>query len=414
MGQVVLVATLDTKGPEVAYLRDRLNALGVETVVLDSGILGEPVDIVPDVTHEALAERGGTTIEALRTAGSRGRAVDRMRDLVVDWVREHHAAGELVGGISIGGVGSVMGAAAIQALPVGVPKIVVAPTASGHHEFGPYVGRTDVMVVHSIVDILGLNPVATTVFDNVAAAMAGMLRDGHPLGPPPPDRRFVAATMLGNTTAAVGALARRLAEHGIETVVFHSNGVGGPAMEELAATGQFAGVVDYTTNEINDPMVGGIHDGGPDRLRTIGRLGLPQVLVPGCIDFSVWAAGSVPEALGGRPVYDHNPEYTLVRASHEEKARMGRIFAERVSESTGAVHIVMPLRGLSIPATPDGPFWDPDGDALFLAALRAHLRPDIQVETVDRHINDPELGRLVADRFLVLTQTTTPHPEETP
>lgn len=402
MGKVVIVATLDTKGPEVAYLRDRLNSLGVETLVVDSGILGEPVGIVPDVSHQELAGRGGITLAQLQSSGTRGRAVDTMRDLVTDLVRERYAAGELVGGISIGGVGSVMGAAAIQELPVGIPKIVVAPTASGHHEFGPYVGTKDVMVVHSVVDILGLNPVATTIFDNVAAAMFGMLQHGHPLSPPEPGKRYVATTMLGNTTKAVGALKDRLAEEGIETVVFHSNGVGGPAMEELAAEGQFVGVIDYTTNEINDPLVGGIHNGGPDRLRRIGLLGLPQVLVPGCVDFSVWAAGSVPASMKDRPIYDHNPEYTLVRATHEEKAIMGRIFAERVNESTAAVRIVMPLRGLSIPATPDGPFWDPEGDALFLTALKENLRDDITVHEVDLHINDPELGRLVAELFLTM------------
>tara|TARA_R100001132_G_scaffold1150_4_gene1335 strand:- start:1626 stop:2849 length:1224 start_codon:yes stop_codon:yes gene_type:complete len=405
MGKVVIVATLDTKGPEVAHLRDRLLALGVESLVVDSGILGEPVGIVPDVSHAELAGRGGITLAQLQASGTRGRAVEIMRGLVQDLVRERFDAGELVGGISIGGVGSVMGAAAIQELPVGVPKIVVAPTASGHHEFGPYVGLKDVMVVHSVVDILGLNPVMTTVLDNVAAAMAGMLSHGHALTPPEEGRRYVAATMLGNTTRAVGALKDALAEQGIETVVFHSNGVGGPAMEELAAEGQFMGVIDYTTNEINDPLVGGIHNGGPDRLRVVGRLGIPQVLVPGCIDFSVWAASSIPENMADRPVYDHNPEYTLVRATHEEKKLMGRIFAERVNESTAPVHIVMPLRGLSIPATPEGPFWDPEGDQLFLAELRANLRGGITVETTDHHINDPDLGRLVAERFLTLITT---------
>ncbi len=405
MGKVVIVATLDTKGPEVAHLRDRLLALGVESLVVDSGILGEPVGIVPDVSHAELAGRGGITLAQLQASGTRGRAVEIMRGLVQDLVRERFDAGELVGGISIGGVGSVMGAAAIQELPVGVPKIVVAPTASGHHEFGPYVGLKDVMVVHSVVDILGLNPVMTTVLDNVAAAMAGMLAHGHALAPPEEGRRYVAATMLGNTTQAVGALKDELAEHGIETVVFHSNGVGGPAMEELAAEGQFMGVIDYTTNEINDPLVGGIHNGGPDRLRVVGRLGIPQVLVPGCIDFSVWAASSIPENMADRPVYDHNPEYTLVRATHEEKKLRGRSFAERVNESTAPVHIVMPLRGLSIPATPEGPFWDPEGDQLFLAELRANLRGGITVETTDHHINDPDLGRLVAERFLTLITT---------
>lgn len=406
MGKVVIVATLDTKGTEVAYLRDRLNALGVDTVVLDSGILGEPTGIVPDVSNAELAESGGTTIAELRASSTRGSAVAQMRDCAIAWVREHHAAGELTGGISVGGVGSVMGAAAIQVLPVGIPKIVVAPTASGHHEFAPYVGTKDVLVMHSVVDILGLNPVLTTVFDNVAAAMAGMLQHGHPLTPPASGPRYVATTMLGNTTAAVGAVRDRLSEHDCETVVFHSNGVGGPAMEELAVDGQFVGVIDYTTNEINDPLVGGIHDGGPDRLRKVGLAGLPQVLVPACIDFSVWAPASIPQEMRSRPRYEHNPEYTLVLATHEEKAEMGRIFAERVSETTGPALIIMPMRGLSIPATPDGPFWDPEGDALFLAALRAHLRDDIEIRTIDLHSNDPALGRIVADAFLELLATS--------
>src|SRR5690606_31089768 len=207
---------------------------------------------------------------------------------------------------------------------IGVPKIVVAPTASGHHEFGPYVGLKDVFVVHSVVDILGLNHVLTTVLDNVAASMLGMLDMGSRLPQPSPGSRMIAATMLGNTTVAVGAAKDVLDAANYETVVFHSNGVGGPAMEELIESGQFAAVLDFTTNEIYDPMVGGIHDGGPKRLTVAGRVGIPQLLVPGCVDFSVWAPSSIPPHMADRPKYEHNPEYTLIRASHDEKAEIGR------------------------------------------------------------------------------------------
>lgn len=406
MPKIVIVATLDTKGPEVAYLRDRLIELGLETLVVDVGIIGEPVGIAPDVSHAALAERGGMTLEALQGVGSRGQAVELMREFVSGFVREQYEAGEISGGISLGGVGSVMGAAAIQELPIGVPKIVVAPTASGHHEFGPYVGLKDVFVVHSVVDILGLNPVLTTVLDNVAAAMLGMLDRGSRLSQRAPGQRSIAATMLGNTTAAVGAARDRLQQSDYETVVFHSNGVGGPAMEELIAQGQFAGVLDYTTNEIYDPMVGGIHDGGPDRLAVASRFGVPQVLVPGCIDFSVWAPSSIPDHLRDRPKYEHNPEYTLIQATHEEKAALGKLFAERIGAPQGPVHIIMPTQGLSLPATPGGVFWDPDGDELFLSALKKHLHPEISVETVDLHINDPRLGELAAERLLTLLEAT--------
>ncbi len=403
MGSVLIVATLDTKGPEVAYLRDRVQDLGHATLVIDSGILGEPVGIVPDISHAEVAERGGMSLIQVQQAGSRGRAVAMMRDLVTRLVTDLFAEGRIDGGISVGGVGSVIGAAAIQALPVGVPKIVVAPTASGRHEFGPYVGTKDVTVVHSVVDILGLNPVSMTVFDNVAAAMAGMLAHGHRLPPPGPGRKYVGATMLGNTTTAVGAVKKRLAEQGYETVVFHSSGVGGPSMEDLAEAGQFVGVVDYTTNEITDQLTNGIHDGGPERLRRIGRLGLPQVVLPGCIDFSVFTPATIPERLRDRNIYDHNPEYSLVQMTHAEKARLGQIFAERLNEATGPVHIIMPMGGLSIPSVPDGPFWDPEGDANFLSAVRERLRPDIPIETTDHHINDPELGELAADRFISIS-----------
>jgi uncharacterized protein (UPF0261 family) len=206
--------------------------------------------------------------------------------------------------------------------------------------------------------------------------------------------------MLGNTTKAVMAAKEYLAEHGYEAVIFHSNGVGGPAMEELAELGQFVGVIDFTTNEIYDPLVGGIHDGGPERLKRIGQLGLPQVVVPGCIDFSVWNAGTVPAALKERPVYDHNPEYTLVRANHEEMIQLGHIFSERLNLAEGPVIVAVPTQGLSIPNVPGGPFWDPPADADFLATVKEEIRQDIPVLTYERHVNDPDFGREVAGLFV--------------
>jgi uncharacterized protein (UPF0261 family) len=258
------------------------------------------------------------------------------------------------------------------------------------------------MVVHSVVDILGLNPISVAVFDNVAAALAGMAAHVRPLHVTPGVRR-VAITMLGNTTRAVMAIRDRLAAHALESVIFHSNGVGGPAMEELAADGLFTGVIDFTTDELTDELVGGFHAAGPDRLRTIGRLGLPQVVVPGCIDFSVHGRpAAVPSSLAGRPVYTHNPEFTLVRTSRDEMLQLAAVFADRLGPARGPVAVMIPGRGLSIPNVPNGPFWDPPGDAAFAAELRRRLRPDIPVCTVDAHINDPAFAEAVADRFVGL------------
>ena len=400
---VVLIGTLDTKGPEIAYLRDRIQELGLSTTVIDSGILGNPLGIVPDIPHEESATFAGANLETMRTAGSRGEAVALMRDSLKNLVLELYQKGQLAAAVSMGGAeGAVMGAAAMMVLPVGVPKVLVSPIASGHHYFAPLVGTRDMMIVHSVVDILGLNSIACSIFDNVSAALYGMVMHGR--GLPPPHGRNIAITMLGNTTIAVMALKNRLESAGYEAIIFHSNGTGGPAMEELAAQNQFAGVIDFTTNEVYDPLVGGIHDGGPERLEVIGRLGLPQVVVPGCIDFSVWNAGTVPEGLSDRPLYDHNPEFVLVRASGDEMAELGKIFARKLNTARGMTKVVIPLQGLSIPNVPGGVFWDPDADGRFIGELKQHLRPDIPVELYDCHVNDPAFGESVADLFIQLME----------
>lgn len=401
---VVLIGTMDTKGVEFAYMRDRLRDLNLDTTVVDTGILGEPLGIEPDIDRAEVAKYGRTTIHALRNAGSRGRAVEGMREAVKVLTCSLYREGRLDGVFGMGGAeGAVMSAAAMMQLPIGVPKVLLSPIASGKHYFDPLVGTSDIMVVHSVVDILGLNPIACTIFDNVAAALKGLVEYGR-TGLPEPDanNRQVAVTMLGNTTLAVMALKRRLEEHDYEAVIFHSNGVGGPAMEALSEAGQFVGVIDFTTNEVNDPLVGGIHDGGPNRLRRVGEVGLPQIVVPGCVDFSVFHSGSIPPRLAGRPVYDHNPEYTLVRTSREEMLRIAHIFGERLTPARGPVHVAVPTLGLSIPNVPGGPFWDPEGDQAFRDALRDELCSTFPVDTYEFHVNDPRFGRQVADLFVQL------------
>jgi uncharacterized protein (UPF0261 family) len=411
MKTVLLIGTLDTKGPEIAYLRDRLRALGVGALVVDSGILGAPLGIVPDITNAEVARKGGTTIEALRSAGSRGKAVHGMLAGLTRLSLDLYKAGQLDAVATMGGAeGAVLGASAMTCLPIGVPKVIVTPIASGRRRFGPLVGTKDVMVVHSVVDILGLNPISTSIFDNVAAALAGMVLNGRGMRLTD-DRPRVAITMLGNTTTAVMRIRDVLATHGLDSVIFHSNGVGGPAMEELAAEGLFTGVIDFTTDELADELVGGFHVGGPERLRRIGRLGLPQVVVPGCIDFTVHGRPEeVPTRLEGRPVYTHNPEFTLVRTLPDEMIELGRIFASRLAEATGPLEVVVPTQGLSIPNVPGGAFWNEEADAGFLATLRAELRPDIPVHAYPLHINTVEFADAVAGHFVELLRNAGRHP----
>jgi len=400
---VLIIATLDTKGPEAAYLRDGLNRLGISTTVIDSGILGKPLGITPDISKEALAISGGTTIENLQNAGTRGRAVEQMRTLVIQKVNELHSMGGILGAIAIGGAeGSVMGAGAIMRLPIGIPKLVLSPIASGRHEFGPLVGTSDMFVMHTVIDILGLNHISKTIFDNAIAAMAGLVNHGHVLTPPPAGSKYVAVTMLGNTTTAVMALQDELSEHGYEVVTFHANGVGGPAMEDLAEAGQFVGVIDFTPSEIVGSLVGGIHNGGDMRMRRVGLLGIPQILVTACVDFTVHHTTSMPEKFKQRPIYDHNPEFALARCTKEEMGQIGEYFAACANGSMGPVEVIIPEEGYSIPNVPGGVFWDRDADAVFETELRKNLNPNIPIKKLPMHANSPEFGVAVAQNFLSL------------
>jgi len=377
-------------------------------VIVDSGILGEAEGCAPDVSRYDVAREAGLDLDEIRTAGSRGKAVELMERGVRAVVLRLWLEGRLDGALCLGGAeGALLGAAAMQALPVGVPKLIVSPSASGRRPFAPFVGETDTLVMHSVVDILGLNPIARAVFDNAAAAVVGMARAaGKPVRDL--DAGTVGITMLGHTTPAVMRIRAILAEAGLEPVVFHANGVGGPAMEGLAAAGALAGVIDYTLSELANSLMDGLHATGPERLRVAGERGLPQVVVPGCVDFfNEGAPATVPERYRGRKRYYHNPVATLVRLEGGEMAELGGIVAERLNAAQGPVRVVAPTRGFSLADVEGGALWDPDADAAFLGALASALRPDIPFEPVETHINDPALADLVAGRYLSLMEEST-------
>ena len=402
---IALIGTLDTKGAEIAYVRDRLRALGVRPVVIDSGILGEGDVCVADVPRDEVARAAGRELDEIRTAGSRGAAVQLMLEGVRAVVLRLYAEGRVRGVLCLGGAeGALLGAAAMHALPVGVPKLIVSPAASGRRAFGPFVGEGDVTVMHSVVDILGLNEISRAIFDNAAAAIAGMARDGGravgDLG-----EKCVGITMLGQTTPGVMRVRDVLVRAGHEPVIFHANGVGGPAMEHLIEAGALGGVVDYTLSELANTLLDGIHTTGPDRLRVAGRHGLPQVVVPGCVDFfNQGPAESVPERYRSRKSYFHNPVATLVRLSAEEETALGRLVAERLNEARGPIRVIAPTRGFSLADAEGGDLWDPEADRAFLDSLREALRPDIPYETVDAHVDDAAFADIVAERYLAMTE----------
>jgi uncharacterized protein (UPF0261 family) len=402
---IALIGTLDTKGDEIAYVRDRLRALGVRPVVIDSGILGEADGCAPDVPRAEVARAAGHDLEDVRQAGSRGAAVQLMLDGVRAVVLRLYEEGRVHGALCLGGAeGALLGAAAMHALPVGVPKLIVSPSASGRRAFGPFVGEGDVTVMHSVIDILGLNEISRAIFDNAAAAVAGMARDGgRPVGEL--GERCVGITMLGQTTPGVMRVRDALVRAGHEPVIFHANGVGGPAMEHLIEAGALGGVIDYTLSELANTLLDGIHATGPDRLRVAGRHGIPQVVAPGCVDFfNQGPRETLPERYRARKSYFHNPVATLVRLTAEEETTLGRMVAERLNEARGPVRVVASTRGFSLADAEGGDLWDPEADRAFLDALRDTLRPGIAYEEVDAHIDDPAFADVVAERYLTLTQ----------
>lgn len=404
MATVLLIGTLDTKGPETAYLRDCVRQLGCDTLVLDSGILGEAVGIEADFTRAQVAIAAGTTIEALRDAGTRGKAVEGMLKGVRKLTLELLAQGKIHGAVALGGAeGSVLAAAAMKELPIGFPKLIVSPIASGQRKFAPFVGIRDVMVMHSVVDILGLNPISRTVFESAAAAVAGMAKAyevGTLRAASVNDRLAIAATMLGNTTKPLMRVRPCVEELGMDFVIFHANGVGGVAMEELIAQGKFAAVLDYTLSEVAGQIAGGFHVGGAGRMDAAAKSGVPQVVVPGCLDFIVFGAKhEVPEQFKDRPTYYHNPEFTLVRTTPEEQIKATQFVLDKLNQSTGKVTVVVPLGGGSVMDIEGGAFWMPELNRQCWDMLKNGLKAGIRYREVDAHINSDAFADAVIEEL---------------
>jgi uncharacterized protein (UPF0261 family) len=390
---VVLVGTLDTKGDEYAFLRERLRAAGIDTLLVDVGTQGPP-RAEPDVSREQVAAAGGLDLAALT---DRGAAVQAMCAAAPVVVRRLFDEGRCQGVLAAGGSGgTAIATAAMRALPVGVPKVAVSTMASG--DTSGYVDVSDVALLPAVTDVAGLNSISAGVLARAAAAMAGMVTmTPVDLGEARP---VVAATMFGVTTPAVTAARAELERRGYEVLVFHATGTGGRAMESLVEAGLVAGVLDVTTTELADDLVGGVLSAGPHRLEAAGRRGVPQVVSLGALDMvNFGPRDSVPARFAGRTLYVHNPGVTLMRTTPEECAELGRRLGARLSAATGPVALFVPLRGISAIAGEGGPFFDPVADAALLTGLRATLAASVEVHEIDAHINDEAFATAMAARL---------------
>jgi uncharacterized protein (UPF0261 family) len=396
MATVVLVGTLDTKGREYDYLRERLRGHGVDTILVDGGVLGEPL-AEADVPREEVAEAAGTDFRSLAEAGDRGAAVETMASGAAEIVKGLHAEGRLDAVLALGGSGgTALATEAMRALPVGVPKLMVSTMASG--DTRPYVGASDVAMMYSVVDIAGINAVSAQILANAAAAAAGMATAGGPAAGE--DRPLVGATMFGVTTPSVTAARERLEELGYEVLVFHATGTGGQSMEALVRDGFITASLDITTTELADELVGGVLSAGPDRLEAAGELGIPQVVSLGALDMvNFGPIETVPPEFRDRLLYKHNPTVTLMRTTPEECAELGRRIAVKLNAARGPLTLFVPLAGVSLIDMKGEVFWDPDADSALFEALRATLEPSVEVRELETDVNDPDFARAMADRL---------------
>ncbi|MEZ4865202.1 MAG: Tm-1-like ATP-binding domain-containing protein [Caldilineaceae bacterium] len=404
---ILLIGTLDTKAHEYAYLRDLIQRRGHRTLVMDASVFdstatARAAPLMPDIDAAQVAQAGGSDLVALREQGDRNQALVIMTQGCVALARQLFAEGRFDAVLGLGGSGgTALATAVMRELPIGVPKVMVSTIASG--DVGPYVGAVDITMLHSVVDIAGLNRISRRVLMNAVGAVCGMVEQQAMTTDQAADRPLITATMFGVTTPCVTHLRERLEGAGYEVLVFHATGNGGRAMEALIAGGLVAGVADVTTTEWADELVGGMLGAGPHRLEAAARQGVPQVVSCGALDMVNFLGPfeSIPARFKDRHFHIHNANVTLMRTTPAECAELGHIIAEKLNRSTGPTTLLVPLKGVSMLDSKGASFYDPEADAALFDALRRHVRtPPVDLIELDLHINDPEFADALADHLL--------------
>ena len=396
MATIALLGTMDTKGDEHAFVAALIRQRGHQVLVIDTGTL-EPPKLKPDVTREEVASAAGYDLKVLAAKRDRGEAVKAMSEGAPVVLTRLVMEKKLDGVISLGGGGgTAISTAAMRALPIGFPKIMVSTLASGNTV--QYVGVKDIVMFPSIVDVAGINRISRQILSRAAGAICGMV-ETTPL--PGQDKPVIAASQFGNTTACVDHARKILEAAGYEVLVFHATGMGGRTMESLVESEMVAGVLDITTTEWADECVGGFLTAGPTRLEAAARHGVPAIVTPGCLDMvNFYGPESVPAEFKGRHFYQHNPQVTLMRTTAGECAQLGKIIAEKLNLSKGAITVLLPLKAISVISAPGQKFHDPAADKALFDALKANLRKDIPVVEMDCEINDPRFAEACAGRLL--------------
>src|SRR5438093_11494046 len=408
MATIAILGTMDSKGAEHAFVAERIRERGHRAFIIDVGTLGEPT-LKPDITRDEVAATGSINLAALQGRQDRGESVAAMSQAAPIVLSKLVADKKIDGVISLGGGGgTAIGTAAMRALPIGFPKVMVSTLASGNT--AQYVGVKDIVMFPSIVDVAGLNRISRQILTRAAGAICGMVevgqasrlsKAGERPALPSEDKPLLVASMFGNTTGCVEHARKILEQAGYEVLVFHATGVGGRTMESLIESGMVSGVLDVTTTEWADELVGGFLSAGPTRLEAAAKHAVPAVVAPGCLDMvNFYGPETVPAKFSGRKFYQHNPQVTLMRTTPEECKQLGRIMADKLNQSTGPVSVLIPRDGISVISQPGQPFHDVVADEMLFDTLKANLRKDIEVIEMDRAINDPAFAEACARALL--------------
>lgn len=399
MKTVAVLGTFDTKGKELKYIKECIEEHGLKTLCINTGVF-EPV-VEPDISSAEVAAAVGADINAIVEKRDRATATEVLAKGTEKLIPQLYAEGKFDGIISIGGSGGTsLATPAMRQLPLGVPKVMVSTMASG--DVSPYVGTSDIVMIPSVVDAEGLNDISKVIFSNAANAVVGMVQnrkeiesDGKPL---------LAATMFGVTTPCVKAAEDYLHEQGYDVLVFHATGTGGKCMEALIDQGFIKGVLDLTTTEWCDEVVGGVLNAGQDRLTAAGKNGIPQVVSVGALDMvNFGPMDTVPAQFKNRNLYKHNPTVTLMRTTADELKSIGHEIASRLADATGKTTLILPLKGVSMIDVEGQPFYDAEADKTLFDTLRTELEgSNVEIVELDTDINDKEFAVAAAKKLISL------------
>ncbi|MEP4079444.1 Tm-1-like ATP-binding domain-containing protein [Haloferula sp.] len=396
MATIAVIGTLDSKGHEHAFVAEEIRKRGHQAILVDAGTLGDP-QVKPDRTRDDVLKAAALQLPEIE---DRGQRVGVMAEALPLFLTQLVEGGEIDGVISLGGGGgTAIATAGMRALPVGFPKLMVSTLASGNTAH--YVGTKDIVMMPSIVDVAGLNRISRMVFARAAGAICGMVeteideKEAKPL---------IVASMFGNTTDLVNMAKDLLEEEGYEVLVFHATGTGGKTMESLIESGMVSGVLDLTTTEWADELVGATLSAGPERMDAMTKAGIPAVVAPGCLDMANYGEReSVPKELEGRNFYIHNPQVTLMRTNADECAKLGKIMAEKANANDAPVSIMMPKKAISVISAEGQPFHDVEADDALFCAIRENA--NVEVCEFDEEINSPAFAQACAAKLLELMKT---------